>query len=42
MRDPSHPLRVGIDDALESHRICYAAEESRLTGRTVELRPEER
>lgn len=42
VRDPSHPLRVGIDDALESHRICYAAEESRLTGRTVELRPEER
>lgn len=42
VRDPSHPLRVGIDDALESHRICYAAEESRLTGRTVELRPPER
>lgn len=42
VRDPSHPLRVGIDDALESHRICYAAEESRLTGRTVELRTPER
>lgn len=42
VRDPSRPLLAGIDDALESHRVCYAAEESRMTGRTVDLRTEER
>ena len=37
VRDRSHQLRTDIQDSLESHRICYAAEESRLTGKTIDL-----
>lgn len=33
----AHPFRAPIGEAVESHRICFAAEESRLTGRTIDL-----
>ena len=32
-----HRFRTSIDRSVESHRICYEAERSRLTGRTVIL-----
>ena len=32
-----HKLRTSIENSVESHRICYEAERSRLTGKTVEL-----
>ncbi len=38
LRDPSHDLRTDIHDSLESHRVCYAAEDSRLTGTTILLK----
>lgn len=34
-RDPD--LRTSIDNSVESHRICFEAERSRLTGQTVTL-----
>ncbi len=37
VRNPNHKLRTDIQDSLESHRVCYAAEDSRLTGRTIIL-----
>lgn len=38
LHDPSHKLRTDIDDSLESHRVCYAAEESRLSDKTIILK----
>jgi predicted dehydrogenase len=38
LRNKSHHLRTDIHDSLESHRVCYAAEESRLNGTTVILK----
>ncbi|WP_295935931.1 Gfo/Idh/MocA family oxidoreductase [uncultured Alistipes sp.] len=35
--DPGYPLLTSIDDAIESHRICYEAERSRRTGQTIYL-----
>ena len=32
-----HKLRTSIENSVESHRICYEAERSRLTGKTIEL-----
>ena len=40
VRDPTHKLRSSIDDALDSHRVCYAAEQSRLTKQIVNLTDE--
>lgn len=37
LRDPSQPFLATIDDSIESHRICYAAEQSRKTGQTIQL-----
>lgn len=31
--NPSHRMRSGISDAIESHRVCLEAEKSRLRGR---------
>ncbi|MCQ2118888.1 MAG: Gfo/Idh/MocA family oxidoreductase [Bacteroidales bacterium] len=37
--DPdNNQVRCPIEDALESHRVCFKAEESRLSGRMMELR----
>ena len=37
LRDPSRPFLTTIDDSIESHRICYAAERSRRTGETIRM-----
>lgn len=37
LRCAGHRFRTTIDHSVESHRICYEAERSRLTGRTIEL-----
>jgi len=37
LRDPSRPFLTTIEDSIESHRICYAAERSRKTGGTIRL-----
>ena len=37
LRYPSRPFRTTIDDSIESHRICYAAERSRRTGETIRM-----
>ena len=38
LRDHSHKMRTDIHDSLESHRVCYAAEDSRLNGTTIILK----
>ena len=37
IRGEATHLSTAIDDTIESHRVCYAAEQSRLTGQTVML-----
>jgi hypothetical protein len=38
VRDPqNHKLRSPIEEALESHIVCFKIEESRQTGKTIEL-----
>lgn len=37
LHDPAHPFLTSIEASLESHRICYAAERSRLSGQTIDL-----
>jgi hypothetical protein len=37
MAKPAHEMRSGLFASVESHLIGYAAEESRLTGKTVDL-----
>ena len=32
-----YKLRTSIENSVESHRICYEAERSRLSGRTIEM-----
>ena len=34
---PGHPFLCTIEDSIESHRICYAAERSRRTGETIRM-----
>lgn len=34
---PGHALRTSIEASVESHRICFEAERSRLTGQTILL-----
>ena len=36
-RPPGAPLEAGLDSTVHSHLIAFAAEEARLTGRTVDL-----
>lgn len=39
VKDPeNHKVRCSIDEALESHIVCFKAEESRLEGRMIDLR----
>lgn len=33
-----HELRTSIENSVESHRICYEAERSRMTNKTIEFR----
>ena len=41
LRDPSRPFLTTIDDSIESHRICYEAERSRRTGKTIRMDADE-
>jgi hypothetical protein len=36
-RAPEAPLEAGLDSTVHSHLITFAAEEARVTGRTVDL-----
>ena len=36
-RPPGAPLQAGLDSTVHSHLIAFAAEEARVTGRTVEV-----
>ena len=38
---PGERLRTAIDHSVESHRICFEAERSRLTGQTITLERDE-
>ena len=39
MTQPStEPLHAGIDSTVHSHLIAFAAEESRMTGRTIDIK----
>jgi hypothetical protein len=37
-KPPSEPLQAGIVSTVHSHVIAFAAEESRLTGQTIDVR----
>lgn len=37
IRDPRQPLLTPITESIESHRICYEADRSRLSGQTILL-----
>lgn len=37
INNPGHRFRTSIDDSIDSHRVCYAAERSRRSGETVRL-----
>lgn len=39
LTDQSHKLYTSIENSVESHRICYEAERSRLTSKTIALSP---
>ena len=34
---PGSPLTAGLDSTVHSHLLAFAAEEARVTGRTVDL-----
>lgn len=34
---PGHPFRTAVEESIESHRICFEAERSRLSGKTILL-----
>jgi hypothetical protein len=34
---PGAPLKAGLDSTVHSHLIAFAAEEARVTGRTVDV-----
>ena len=41
LASPGKRLRTAIDHSVESHRICFEAERSRLTGQTITLERDE-